>query len=184
MHIDSVSTSRIKRGMMAAAKADSLLCKEGWLCCYEYHDDWGDGFEMAKYDDGGGDHFILLFDGDRAILKGFDHESELSPYAREPFGITPGLYDGAPPELLAALQDPALEFDHVTFCFWRLNAEGGWGRGRAEVGPESEDGTDFLIPRIVVDFPGYDSYAEDYFEDDYTEEMRQKVLQIFSDEAN
>ncbi|MEI2395654.1 hypothetical protein [Paenibacillus phytohabitans] len=35
---------------------------------------------MAKIDNGAGDHLIILFSPDGSIIKGFDHESELSPY--------------------------------------------------------------------------------------------------------
>ncbi|WP_156123804.1 hypothetical protein [Paenibacillus sp. FSL R7-0273] len=47
---------------------------------------------MAKIDNGAGDHLIILFSGEGCIIKGFDHESGLSPYAQDEYKVWQGIY--------------------------------------------------------------------------------------------
>lgn len=62
-------------------------------------------------------------------MKGFDHESELSPYARPEYDVHPGIYDQTPTLLLALLEDEALEKEDVTFCIWRETTDTKWRMG-------------------------------------------------------
>ncbi|BFH59492.1 hypothetical protein [Paenibacillus azoreducens] len=59
---------------------------------------------MAKIDNGAGDHLIMLFSVEGSIIKGFDHESQLSPYAQDEHKVWPGIYDNVPSELLSHLE--------------------------------------------------------------------------------
>lgn len=74
---------------------------------------------MAKVDNGTGDHIYFLFSKNGTIIKGFDHESELSSYANEEEKIADGIYDSVTPELMKLLEDGSVERDDVTFCIWR-----------------------------------------------------------------
>ncbi len=162
----------------AAAKADELVCPEEYLRCYEFHADWSDGVQMAKFKSGGGDDLIMIFIGNSAIIKGFDHESPVSPHAQDPYGLFPGIYEGGPSELLDALRDEALDFEDVTFCYWRTTNEGPWQKGPVEL-HGLDDGSDHLLSRIVTSFDEYDAYARDYFEGDYSPELAYKIKALF-----
>lgn len=93
------SAAQIQRAMQCAARCDATVTSEDWLRAFWYHEHWADGISMARYDNGAGDHVVAFFAADgRALIKGFDHESEVSPHAREEYGIWPGIYDGVPSE--------------------------------------------------------------------------------------
>ena len=165
--------------MLAAAQSDAIIVKEEYLRCYEFHDNWGEGIQMAKFSNGGGDDLVIIFKGDSVIIKGFDHESELSPHAQNEYGIYPGIYDSVPDDLLTELRDEALCYDDVTFCIWRLNTSGSWSKGPVELIGKN-DGSDFLLSRVITSFEDYKSYAKGYFEDDFTPEMNSLAQQYFN----
>ncbi len=130
MNINKHSNADLRDFFEAAAKADELVCPEEYLRCYEFHADWSDGVQMAKFKSGGGDDLIMIFIGESAIIKGFDHESPVSPHAQDPYGLYPGIYEGAPSELLDSLRDESLDFEDVTFCYWRMANDGLWQKVR------------------------------------------------------
>ncbi len=42
-----------------------------------------------------------------------------------------------------------------------------------------DDGSDYLLSRIVTSFDEYDDYARDYFEDDYSPEIANRIKTLF-----
>jgi len=177
--LDEYTNAQIRDSMRAAAQADAIIAREECLRCYEYHDQWGEGVQMAKFSNGGGDDFIIVFKGDSAVIKGFDHESEVSPHAQEEYGIYPGIYDSTPEDLLDELRNEALSYEDVTFCIWRQDASGSWSKGPVELDGKN-DGSEFLLLRVITSFEGYQSYARDYFEDEFTPELESEAKQFFS----
>ncbi|WP_229750260.1 hypothetical protein [Paenibacillus nasutitermitis] len=119
---------------------------------------------MAKIDNGSGDHLFILFAPDGAILKGFDHESSLSPHAGEDYVIWPGIYDQTPLVLLDLLDDEAIEKDEVTFCIWREAGDTSWRKGQIAVPDGADDGSGFLLGTIRLTPEQYVDWAEDYFD--------------------
>ncbi len=178
LKIDKYSNAELRDCFAAAAQADALVCPEEYLRCYEFHTDWSDGVQMASFKSGGGDELIMIFIADSAIIKGFDHESPVSPHAQDPYGLYPGIYEGAPPYLLDALRDEALDFEDVTFCYWRTSDKGPWQKGPVDL-RGLDDGSDYLLSRIVTSFNEYDDYAKDYFEDDYSPALADRVNALF-----
>ena len=99
---------------------------------------------MAKYDNGGGDHvFVFFTENGQAIIKGFDHESGVSPHARDEYGIWPGVYDGVPPALLHLIEDDSVEYEEVTFCCWSIDGKT-WESGSADIPDDLDDGSGWL----------------------------------------
>lgn len=74
------------------------------------------------YDDGAGDHAMLVWVGGLALLKAFDHESPVSRYARDDQQPDPALTEGLP-EALGPVLD-GLEGEDRTFVAWF--ADGAW----------------------------------------------------------
>ncbi|MFE2032854.1 hypothetical protein ACFXBB_06245 [Streptomyces scopuliridis] len=62
---------------------------------YSFDSAWADGEEMVSMRSGSGDEYSIVFSAVGAYVRGFDHESPMSPYARdgEPW---PGVIDGVP----------------------------------------------------------------------------------------
>ncbi len=119
---------------------------------------------MAKIRNGVGDHLIMLFSSDGCIIKGFDHESQLSPYAQDEHKVWPGIYDNVPNELLSLLEHEGIEKEDVTFCIWRKNSDPTWQKGKVKLPNGADDGSSFLLGTIYQTPEDFVQFAEDYFE--------------------
>lgn len=163
MNTPTLSPDQVQRAMHAAARCDATVTAQDWLRAHRYHENWSGGMSMAQYDNGAGDHVIAFFAPDgRALIKGFDHESEVSPHAREQYAIWPGIYDGVPSEFLSLLQDEAAEYDHVTFCCWSEDGQT-WKTGSALIPEEMDDGSDWLLDMVQMDADAFIDWATYYY---------------------
>ncbi len=125
------------------------MCGEDWLRSYDFQPMWSDHVEMAKYDNGSGNDMFIFFLGADAIIKGFDHESPVSPHASDKYAVWPGIYDNVPSELDRLLDDPAVARDDVTFCVWYSSGE--WSSGTLEFLNQEDDGSSGLLGKIHMD---------------------------------
>jgi len=132
---------------------------------------------MAKINNGAGDHLIMLFSAEGSIIKGFDHESQLSPYAQDEHKVWPGIYDNAPNELLSLLEHEGIEKEDVTFCIWRKNSDSRWQKGKVKMPRGAGDGSDFLIGAIYQTPEDFVQFANDYFELELPVEIVKKIYE-------
>ena len=153
----------LERSWRAWATADLILCEQAWLRIYTFDAYWARGQSLGKVDNGGGDKVCALFTPAGTAVRGFDHESKASRYARDDFQPWPGIYDGMHQALREALNDPALEPEDVTFCLWRGQSDAHWWRG-LELPPGVNDGSDHLLSRLFSSPDEYREWAEDYYE--------------------
>lgn len=129
---------------------------------------WRPGTALASMSNGGGDTHAIVFTADGALVLGFDHESEMSPYGDDDYKPWPGLVDDVPDVFVPLLAEP--EFTHIGFpdpflaatvCMWRRTCDPAWRTGAIEF-PEAADpdGASFLFEPLV---PGtseaYRAYA-------------------------
>lgn len=154
----------VRNSMRSSAMLDVVLCEEEWLRCYEYQPKWTDSVSMAKYDDGSGNEMFAFFRDVDAVVKGFDHESPVSPYNRSPCSVWPGIYDGVPSFLDELLDDPAVQRDDVTFCVWHTS--GRWQCGSMTFPNDEEDGSSRLLATILLTPDAYCDWAREYYERD------------------
>lgn len=132
---------------------------------YHCNTDWNAGVALFTIDDGGGDHFHILFSQDGCIVKGFGHESDLSPYNYDDAKTYPnyGFYENTPVELLELLGDESLEHNLVTFCAWQAAGDANWQAQTFDIPEDWRDGSaDFL--EYVSDLSEYVSWLNDYYE--------------------
>src|SRR5215216_4423547 len=54
---------------------------------------WSPEEEMASMRNGSGDEYSIVFSPAGAYVRGFDHESSMSPYAHEDHELWPGVLD-------------------------------------------------------------------------------------------
>ncbi|MDO3678268.1 hypothetical protein [Paenibacillus ehimensis] len=154
----------LKRRLLTLAALDVILCPEEWLRYHTFIPNWAPNVSLAKIDNGAGDHLYVLFAPEGVLIKGFDHESELSPHAGDEYAVWPGIYDGAPEALLAFLEDEALEKEDVTFCIWRETGDSRWRSGEVRIPEGADDGSDFLLGTICETPEDYADWAEGYFD--------------------
>ncbi|WP_379164480.1 hypothetical protein [Paenibacillus sp. sgz5001063] len=154
----------LKKLMKFQASLNIILCQDEWLRYHSFVQDWDEDVCMAKIDNGAGDHLLILFSSEGSIIKGFDHESELSPYAQDEHKVYQGIYDDVPKELLSLLEDDAIEKDDVTFCIWRKNSDINWHKGKVDIPKGESDGSEFLVGCIFLTPEDFVEFAIGYFE--------------------
>jgi hypothetical protein len=119
-------------------------------------------------DNGAGDSFSIVFTSAGAFVRGFDHESAMSP-AMNDDELWPGLVDAVPEVFSAWVNEPAFSFDDLlkaTVCLWREHGDERWRAGDVEF-PEGDDpdGADWLFQVVVEADPVvYRRFAEAFHE--------------------
>lgn len=158
----------LKGILISQSALDIIMNKEedSWLRVSSYYKNYIDGVDFGKIYNGAGDHMNILFSRNGVIIKGFDHESILSPYCNEENEIAKGIYDNVPKELMKLLSDESLEVDDVTFCLWREKADSTWKKGDVttpEEYEEDDDGEGFLTGYIFEDAKSWVQWAQYYY---------------------
>lgn len=120
----------------------------------------------CRVSDGSGNEALYWFDGDSAVIRGFDHESPISPWAQEPMGIYPGVHDHVPPSVERAPTIVVADVESVTFCTWW--SDGRWQCGPVEFPPSvhaDPDGSEYLL-QPISSAESARSFLVDYYETD------------------
>jgi hypothetical protein len=119
-----------------------------------------DGTCLARMRNGEGDLWYLVFiPSGGAVLRGFDHNSVMSPYRHEDERLWPGLFDGMPRSLQPWKNAADIEPNEVTFVMWHLP------RARWQAGPvafpsgKDPDGSEWLLELLDGDPASYIRYA-------------------------
>lgn len=167
----------LKKLMIVQATLNTILCETEWLRYHSFIPEWDSGVSMAKINNGAGDHLIILFSAEGSIIKGFDHESLLSPYAQDEHKVWPGIYDNVPNELLPLLEHEGIEKEAVTFCMWRKNSDATWQKGKVKMPMGADDGSDFLIGAIYQTPEDFVQFAKDFFELELPVDVVDKVYE-------
>jgi hypothetical protein len=130
---------------------------------------WSDGVELASMRNGSGDEYSLVLTAAGAYLRGFDHESPMSPYA-EDHEAWPGVLDDVPEAFRCWVAEPAFTDETgvpvVTACLWRETGDDGWRHGAVEFpeGRSDPDGADYLFGMLVDRSPeNFRDWARDYY---------------------
>lgn len=132
--------SALEKLCQSIAMLEAILSPEWQYRYFSFNAKWEESKQerMASMRNGSGDEYFLLFGRDGAFLKGFDHESPMSPWASEPTRVWPGVTDQVPADFASFLKEPAFDMDNVTFCIWRREKDSMWKRGSISF-PEGDD---------------------------------------------
>jgi hypothetical protein len=151
--------------MQSLAMLDAILSPEWEYRYYSFDAHWDAGEAMASMRDGSGDEMFALFNSAGAIVKGFAHESPMSPYIKNPPTVWPGVLDGVPAAFADFLNEPAFSMSDTTFCIWRTYDGSAWQLGDIEF-PEKEDpdGSEDLLAMLDGNPQTYQTWAEYYYE--------------------
>ena len=99
---------------------------------FEYHPQWRKDEQMGAFKDAEGDCFFAWFCAHGAVIRGFAHESPMSPYRVRPPQHWPAIWDGLPASLAYAKTEPAFGGDDVTFACWAPDQAGFWQAGKVK----------------------------------------------------
>lgn len=131
----------MKRRLRMWAMLDAIMAPE--FRAFEFHPAWSKGEQVGAFKDGSGNHFFAWFSKKGAVVRGFDHESEMSPFREEPAVVWPGMWKGLPKELVYATREPAFGEEEITFACWSKGAEGDWMASPLK--PPKADGAQKLL---------------------------------------
>ncbi|WP_405917009.1 hypothetical protein [Streptomyces sp. NBC_00728] len=153
------------------AMAEAVLNPDGEQR-YSYFPAWSETEQCASMRNGSGDEFDIVFASTGAYIRGFDHESPMSPYRHEDVPTPwPGVLDSVPEVFRCHVDEPAFTDEDgcpvVTVCLWREADAPSWEAGRI-VFPEGHpdpDGSDHLFELLLAPTPeAFQTFAEDYYE--------------------
>ncbi|GIH08199.1 hypothetical protein Rhe02_62660 [Rhizocola hellebori] len=176
----------LKNRCRSMAVLDAILSPEWEFRYYSYNRRWSDGQEMASMRNGSGDDYFIVFTPEGAFIRGFAHESSMSPWRQEPRALWPGLLNNLPDALRAQADEPAFGMEGLllaTFCLWRQPQDDRWRIGDIDYSaadPEDldPDGADWLLGILTDASPDtYLNYAAEYFE---IEADPQAVAHVYS----
>ncbi|MBD2074617.1 hypothetical protein H6F86_12105 [Phormidium sp. FACHB-592] len=95
----------LKSLSQSLAMSDAIMSPEWESRYYSFNSKWAEGEVMATIRDGSGDEYFILFNPHGAIIKGFAHESPMSPYASESGKPWADVLDDVPDEFTDFLSD-------------------------------------------------------------------------------
>jgi hypothetical protein len=91
------SPESLKKLMKALAMLDAAIEPEWEYRYYSFNSKWSEYEQMASMRNGQGDLWFCVFSSTGVFLKGFDHESKMSPWNKEPRTVWSGVLDNVPP---------------------------------------------------------------------------------------
>lgn len=155
----------LKRLLQSLATLDAILCPDWEFRYYSFNAHWAENQMMGSMRNGCGDSFLVAFNGAGCFLKGFAHESPMSPYKKEPPKCWPGLLKDVPEEFDEFRGEPAFSMNEITFCIWRSYGESNWMCGKIKFPKHPDpDGSEQLLSILDGKPETYANWAESYFE--------------------
>ncbi|MET7739754.1 hypothetical protein [Streptomyces sp. NPDC005385] len=165
--------AELRAYLSALAVLEGAIADDPQYCYYTFDATWSPGEGAALMENGSGDDFSVLFTATGVLIRGFDHESAMSPYGTDDERVWPGVIDDVPAALRSLLHEPAfrdegIDAPRVTACLWRETGDTAWRTG-SDIGfpPSSEDpdGSGFLFHLLADRSPeAVQAHFEDYYE--------------------
>ncbi len=157
------SSAQLRHALKAAARCDAILNKNDDSRTYSYSQNWFCGADLARLDNGAGDYvqIVFLING-QAWVKGFAHESAISPHAQDKFASWPGMYQGLPELWQSWREHPEFDVEEVSFSCWTDDGEN-WQTGSVVLPAGYEDGSDWLIKRLEIDADQFITWGRYYY---------------------
>lgn len=163
-HLDGLpDIPGFRRLTRALAMLDAILSPEWEGRYYSFDSQWAPGEMMASMRNGQGDNWFAWLGDGGVVLIGLDHEAPMFRYGNP----WPGMFDGMPAELAHAIDEPAFEAQHSTFCIWRRTHGSAWERGPVEfTNGDDPDGSAHLLRHLDANPETYRDFAVEYYERD------------------
>jgi hypothetical protein len=135
----------MRRRLRTFAMLDTIVAPSARS--FEWHPRWNKHEQVGAFRDGEGNYFFAWFGRRGALVRGFDHESRMSPFRKDPPEIWPGMFDGVPKSLASGMSDPTFAVAETTFCFWSAGRRGHWTSAptQAEQAGDDADGAASLL---------------------------------------
>jgi hypothetical protein len=113
----------VRRWSQSLAVLDAIMSADSESRYFSFDGGFGPGQALASMRNGSGDGYSITFTDDGAFLRGFGHESPVSPFAQVAPALWPGLLTGLPAALANIAKGPAFTLGGVpvvTVALWGL----------------------------------------------------------------
>jgi hypothetical protein len=166
------SVTELVRVTKGLAALDAILCEDWESRSWSFNATWGDKSMMASMRDGSGDEMFILFSPAGTVIKGFAHESAMSPFRpkaknekQRGIALYPGVLSGFPVALESFLEEPSFIMEETTFVIWRLGKAKAWSIGDiAWPKAKDPDGSEALLAPLLGDTSSYVKFADEVYE--------------------
>ena len=163
--------AELREHCRALATLEAVISPDWESRYYSFNSAWAPGQQMASMRDGSGNEWSIVFSAAGAYVRGFDHESPMTPYGSDNDGPWPGVLDTVPEAFREFVEEPAFCDEDgmpvVIACLWRGGDDDCWQTGEIEFPDErtDPDGADALFELLADRSPeAYVRFAEDYYE--------------------
>ena len=170
----------LQRRCQGLAMLEAMLGEDEEERYFHYDSHWGPDEQLASMRNGSGDEWSVTFAAAGVWLRGFDHESRMSPWEHR--------HDldwlaHVPTPLRPAASEPAFTGDDVpmvTVACWRLHTENAWHpvQLRSSVPENVDDGAEWLFAELDGDPETYLAHAREYYEVELRREDVEHVLSL------
>jgi hypothetical protein len=159
------SIDNLKKLTQSLALLDAIVEPTWEYRYYSFNSKWNANQQMASMRNGQGDSWYCLFTTSGAALKGFDHESKMSPWNQEPVAVWKGVLDELPETFSSFAAEPAFSMGDTTFCIWHTLENSVWQMGHV-VFPDGADpdGSEGMLAMLDGRPSTYQEWAEGYYE--------------------
>lgn len=157
-----VESLRHRLQQMAALEA--VFAVEYGEPLFAFHPGWASAEQVAAIKNGSGDEVFVHFVSAGCFIKGFAHESPMTPYKKNPPELWPGLLSSVPPEFQRSLDEPAFDVLSTTFAIWRLATDSAWSTDNIKFPDRKDpDGSADLLQPLTYGVNEFTEWlAEDY----------------------
>jgi hypothetical protein len=153
----------LKKLTQAMAMLDACLSPEWEYRWYSFDAAWDSSEQLASMRNGSGDAWFCVFGARGAILKGFDHESPMSPW--QTGQVWRNVLHQVPPSLGALIADAAFSREDTTFCIWRAREDRAWQVGAVSFpAGDDPDGSGWMLSMLDSNPLTFQDWAKDYYE--------------------
>lgn len=154
----------LRKRLQQMAALDAVFTIGFGAADYQFHPHWGKSQQLGSYKNGSGDELFAHFLPAGCFLKGFAHESVMSPYKKKPPALWPGLLSSVPKDFNISLKEPAFDVAATTFAIWRRANDHDWHVDAIEFPPDDYgDGSGDLLAQLVMSASDYAEWlAENY----------------------
>ncbi len=165
-HLEALpDVAQLRALLQSLATLDATLSPEWVYRYYSFNAHWSPNDEMGSMRDGSGDEFFALFNSAGCFIKGFAHDSLMSPYRSQPPTLWPGILDGIPEDFSSAVNEPAFSMHDVTFFIWRRYTDAAWSIGPIDFPAGADpDGSEEILSILDNNPRAYCTFAANYFE--------------------
>ncbi|MBC9711327.1 hypothetical protein H9Y04_01925 [Streptomyces sp. TRM66268-LWL] len=163
-------TAVLREHCRSLAMLDAALSPEWEWRYHSFDHRWSETEVMASMRNGSGDEYAIVFSPAGAYVRGFAHESPMSPYVED--GPWSGVLDEVPDVFRSCVEEPAFCDEQgvpvVTACTWRQAGADRWATGTIdfpEEPREDPDGAQYLFRLLTDRSPeAFQRWAQDYYE--------------------